>query len=185
MAPPSNALVTTGSVCYPFNRALIGYYCNDLDGKIVSIGSGHMFQDKYITENSNLLIWDYIIKLMIHNEIKFSSYDFSEVEINDNILIPDLIFLAEQPKFSLVESIDCDIPSDFKKLFDMRLYGISNHLLKEVINTYEKLSVQYEPLKIIKPQFEIPLPPLQLAVSILKVISFDKSCKEKQYDILF
>lgn len=63
-----------------------------------------------------------------------------------------------------MDSLDYDIPADFKKLFDMGLYSINNDLLRDVINTYEKLDVQYEPLKIIKPQFEIPLPPLQLAV---------------------
>lgn len=65
-----------------------------------------------------------------------------------------------------MDSLDYDIPADFKKLFDMSLYSISNDLLRDVISTYEKLDVQYEPLKIIKPQFEIPLPPLQLAASI-------------------
>lgn len=64
-----------------------------------------------------------------------------------------------------MDSLDYDIPADFKKLFDMSLYSINNDLLRDVIGTYEKLDVQYEPLKIIKPQFEIPLPPLQLAVS--------------------
>lgn len=80
--------------------------------------------------------------------------------------MPDIIYLAEQPKICLMESFDYDIPADFKKLFDMTLYSINNDKLAEVIETYEKLGVEYEPLKIIKPQFEIPLPPTQLAVSI-------------------
>jgi intraflagellar transport protein 52 len=49
-------------------------------------------------------------------------------------------------------------------MFDTHLYSINNNLLRDVIDTYEKLNVLYEPLKIIKPQFEIPLPQLQLAV---------------------
>jgi intraflagellar transport protein 52 len=64
-----------------------------------------------------------------------------------------------------MESFDYDIPADFKKLFDMTLYSINNDKLIEVIETYEKLNIEYEPLKIIKPQFEIPLPSTQLAVS--------------------
>lgn len=89
------------------------------------------------------------------------------MQINDYAIIPDTIYLAEQPKICLMDSLDYDIPADFKKLFDMALYSINNDLLRDVINTYEKLDVQYEPLKIIKPQFEIPLPPLQLAVRAL------------------
>lgn len=46
----------------------------------------------------------------------------------------------------------------------MNLHSINLKILRDVINTYGKLGVQYEPLKIIKPQFEIPLPQLQLAV---------------------
>lgn len=68
----------------------------------------------------------------------------------------------------LLESLDCDIPADFKKMFDMRLHSINNDLLPNVIELYKQLGVQYEPLKIIKPQFEIPLPPLQLAVSVIQ-----------------
>lgn len=79
--------------------------------------------------------------------------------------MPDIIYLAEQPKICLMESFDYDIPADFKKLFDMTLYSINNDKLIEVIETYEKLNIEYEPLKIIKPQFEIPLPSTQLAVS--------------------
>lgn len=70
----------------------------------------------------------------------------------------------------LLESIDCDIPADFKKMFNMRLHSINNDLLPNVIELYKQLGVQYEPLKIIKPQFEIPLPPLQLAVSVIQLL---------------
>lgn len=37
-------------------------------------------------------------------------------------------------------------------------------MLPDVIACYDNLNVKYEPLKLIKPQFEIPLPSLQLAV---------------------
>lgn len=161
---PSNVLMTTGSVVYPFNRPIAGYYCNDKNGKILALGSGYMFEDKYITEDTNLAIWDYFMSLLIGHDIKFNSYDFSEIEINDNKLIPDTIFMAEQPKVCLPESIEFDIPVDFKDMFDMRLHSINNDLLPDVIACYEHLNVKYEPLKLIKPQFEIPLPPLQLAV---------------------
>ncbi|EAT45586.1 AAEL003132-PA [Aedes aegypti] len=161
---PSNVLLTTGPVVYPFNRPLAGYYQNEANGKLIAIGSGHMFQDKYITNEINTAIWDSIFGLILEDNFKFKSSDFNDLEINDYAIIPDTIYLAEQPKICLMDSLDYDIPADFKKLFDMGLHSINNDLLRDVINTYEKLDVQYEPLKIIKPQFEIPLPPLQLAV---------------------
>lgn len=170
VAHPSNILMTTGAAAYPFNRPITGYYCNNRGGQMLAIGSGHMFQDKYITEETNAAIWDYFLSIFIDDTIKFSAYDYGDVDINDNKLVPDTIFLAEQPKMCLLESIDCDIPADFKKMFDMRLHSINTDLLRNVIDLYQQCDVQYEPLKIIKPQFEIPLPPLQLAVSFGLVV---------------
>ncbi|XP_055548271.1 intraflagellar transport protein 52 homolog isoform X2 [Wyeomyia smithii] len=161
---PSVVLMTTGPAVYPFNRPLAGYYQNESNGKLVAVGSGHMFQDKYITSEINMAVWDSIFSMILTENFSFKPSDFNDLEINDYAVIPDTIFLSEQPKLCLMDSLDYDIPADFKKLFDMTLYSINNDLLRDVINTYGKLDVQYETLKIIKPQFEIPLPPLQLAV---------------------
>lgn len=86
------------------------------------------------------------------------------LQLNDNKTFTDIGFVADIPKACLIDSIGSEIPADFKKMFDMTLCSLSNRLLKDVINTYQQLNVKYEPLKIIKPQFEIPLPSLQLAV---------------------
>lgn len=167
VAYPSNILMTTGAVVYPFNRPVAGHFANNVGGKILAIGSGHMFQDKYMVEESNAAIWEYFMRIMTDDPtVAFGTYDFADIEINDNRLVPDTIYLAEQPKMCLLESTDCDIPADFKKMFNMRLHSINNDLVHRVIDLYKQLDVQYEPLKIIKPQFEIPLPPLQLAVNI-------------------
>ncbi|XP_059618469.1 intraflagellar transport protein 52 homolog [Phlebotomus argentipes] len=160
---PSVVLLTTGPVVYPFNRPVAGVFCHPSGGKILAIGSGHMFHDRYICEEANMIIWDYFFRLMTE-EIPLSQLQFNDIEIFDNTLTPNTIYLADQPKICLVEAIDCEIPADFKKIFDMHLHSINNNSLREVIGTYEKLDVQYEALKIIKPQFEIPLPQLQLAI---------------------
>lgn len=78
---PSNVLLTTGPVAYPFNRPVVGYYSNENNGKIIAIGSGHMFHDKYITEDINMYIWDYFLNILTNDEMKFSSYDFTDVEV--------------------------------------------------------------------------------------------------------
>lgn len=162
---PANILMTTGAMVYPFNRPIAGYYCNEKNGKILALGSGYMFEDKYIGEETNMLIWEYLIQLLLDDTQTFSNYDFADIDLNDNTLIPDTVFMAEQPKICLPESMDFDIPVDFKDMFDMRLHSINNDLLPDVIACYDQVNVKYEPLKLIKPQFEIPLPPLQLAVS--------------------
>lgn len=126
-----------------------------------------MFEDKYIVEETNNAIWDYFFKLLTDSDMKLVSNDFNDIDVNDNKFVPDTIFLAEQPKLCLPESMDCEIPADFKEMFDMRLHSINNDLLPEVIDCYDQLNVKYQPLKLIKPQFEIPLPPVQLAVSAI------------------
>jgi intraflagellar transport protein 52 len=161
---PSNILITTSTIAYPFNRPVCGYYINDKGGQILAIGSGHVFTDKYIVNEHNMYVWDYFITLLVEKSISYKAKDFNDVEIHDYTTIPDIIYMADQPKICLVESFDCDIPADFKKLFDMTLYSINNDRLHEVVTMYEKLNIEYEQLKIIKPQFELPLPATQLAV---------------------
>lgn len=161
---PSKVLMTTGIVAYPFNRPIVGYFCNEKNGKILTVGSGNMFQDKYITEELNMAIWDYFWKILTDNDFKFSLHDFGDTEINENKLVPDTILLAEQSKMCLLESLDCNIPDDFKKMYEMKLFSINNDQFYTVVSLYNQLETKFEPLKIIKPQFEIPLPPLRLAV---------------------
>lgn len=165
---PAIPLLTTGPVVYPYNRPLAGLYTNSqTGGRIIACGSGHMFQDRYITsaadEESNMAIFNYFISLLT-DKIPAKQIQFNDIDIYDNQVAPDTVYLAEQPKICLVEAIDCDPPADFKKIFDLNLNALNNNHLSTVMATYEKLNVQYEPLKIIKPQFEIPLPPLSLAV---------------------
>ncbi|XP_034099419.2 intraflagellar transport protein 52 homolog [Drosophila albomicans] len=163
VSEPANVLLTTGPVVYPFNRPLAGYYSNVKGGKILALGSGYIWHDKYLQDKTNDAMLEYVLQLLGSSEISYTHLDFNDVELNDNKHFTDLAFLADMPKACLVDTIGTEMPADFKQMFDMSLCSLSNRLLKDVIDTYEQLHVNYEPLKIIKPQFEIPLPPLQLA----------------------
>ncbi len=46
----------------------------------------------------------------------------------------------------------------------MNLFKFDNDLVPEALELYERLNVKHDALTIIPPQFETPLPPLQLAV---------------------
>ena len=53
----------------------------------------------------------------------------------------------------------------FENLFEIHeQFGFSNHLFALINNGYKKLNINKESLELIKPQFELPLPPLQCAV---------------------
>lgn len=47
------------------------------------------------------------------------------------------------------------------------------HLVPAAIDAYSKLNVKHEPLRLITPQFEAPLPSLQPAVSLFKLSSYN------------
>merc|ERR1711976_330074 len=53
---------------------------------------------------------------------------------------------------------------DFTQLFDETLFKFSMELVPEAIQLYKQLGVKHEPLTLIPPQFETPMPPLQPAV---------------------
>jgi intraflagellar transport protein 52 len=56
------------------------------------------------------------------------------------------------------------IPEDFSKLFDCNLFAFDTSLVPEAVELYKRLHVKYQPLRLITPQFDAPLPPLQAAV---------------------
>ncbi|KAL9924417.1 intraflagellar transport 52 [Glossina fuscipes fuscipes] len=164
VSDPANVLMTTGPVVYPFNRPLAGYYYQPNGGKILALGSGYMFHDKYLAnDKTNDALLNYFVKLLGSQDINYKHLDFNDLELNDHKTFTDIGFVADLPKACLIDSIGSEIPADFKQMFDMTLCALSNRLLKDVTSAYHRLHVKYEPLKIIKPQFEIPLPPLQLA----------------------
>lgn len=78
---PSNTLITTSTIAYPFNRPVCGYFSNDNGGQILAIGSGHVFTDKYIVNEHNMYIWDYFVTLLVEKSIKFKAKDFNDVEV--------------------------------------------------------------------------------------------------------
>lgn len=85
------------------------------------------------------------------------------VQIADYWQVPDTCFLADLPRGSLQEAVD-DVPTDYTRLFDHTLYSVNMDIVPTVIEAYEQLQVKHEPLRLIPPQFESPLPPLQPAV---------------------
>lgn len=69
------------------------------------------------TEETNMAIWDYLIKMMTDDDFKFKSYDFGDIDINDNRMVPDTIFLAEQGTKIMAAKIQNPIPPIKMKIF--------------------------------------------------------------------
>ncbi|MBV99208.1 Intraflagellar transport protein 52, partial [Eschrichtius robustus] len=82
--------------------------------------------------------------------------------ISDYMMLPDTATLSERLRVCLQEGDEN--PRDFTTLFDLSVYQLDTTSLPKVIKAHEQLNVKHEPLQLIQPQFETPLPALQPAV---------------------
>ena len=130
-----STLFTSGKIAYPLNRPLCAVTTSRTTrGKLCVFGSINFFNNNYIDKEENMKV----------------------------IYIPNIISISDKVKSCLDEAKEP--PANFNELYDMNMFKIDNDLVPEAIDLYDKLHVKHEILGIIPPQFETPLPPLQLAV---------------------
>uniref|UniRef100_A0A3Q3NFV1 Intraflagellar transport 52 homolog (Chlamydomonas) n=1 Tax=Mastacembelus armatus TaxID=205130 RepID=A0A3Q3NFV1_9TELE len=159
---PAVAVLSTGSVCFPLNRPVMAFYQGKEAGKLVVLGSCHMFSDQYIDKEENSKIMDVVLQWLMTDNIQLNQIDAEDPEITDYTMLPDTKCLSEHLRVCLQEGDEN--PRDFTSLFDMSLFNLSTDTLPQVISSYKQLNVKDEPLQLITPQFETPLPQLQPAV---------------------
>ncbi|KAK3090664.1 hypothetical protein FSP39_013510 [Pinctada imbricata] len=159
---PAFAVLSTGSVSFPLNRPVCALYESKNKGKLAVVGSVHMFHDQYIDKEENSKILDVLIRYLTTDEIKLNPIDAEDPEVADYSTLPDIAKLADELKTCLQESED--VPRDITTLFDNSLFKLDTSLVPNAIKAYDQLSVKHEPLTLITPQFETPLPPLTPAV---------------------
>eukprot|EP00058_Branchiostoma_floridae_P024482 XP_002609972.1 hypothetical protein BRAFLDRAFT_124392 [Branchiostoma floridae] len=131
-------------------------------GKLAVVGSVHMFSDQYVDKEENSKIQDVLFQWLTTDNIKLNAIDAEDPEVADYNMLPDTARLSERLRVCLQESEE--IPRDFTQLFDAGIYKLDTSVVPKVIKAYETLNVKHEPLTLITPQFETPLPPLQPAV---------------------
>ncbi|KHN76535.1 Intraflagellar transport protein 52 -like protein [Toxocara canis] len=161
----STAILSTGSACYPINRPICAFHkMKEPGGKIVAVGSVQMFCDQYVEKEENMKIWDVILKYLTEG-LMLNQLDSSEPDLADEHPIPDHIYLSEQIKVCLQEGdFEAVQSGDFMKLFDTSLHTMDLSMWAKSIAAYEQVGLKHEPLTLIVPHFEVPLPPLQPAV---------------------
>jgi intraflagellar transport protein 52 len=75
---------------------------------------------------------------------------------------PDMEALSERIRACMQDTDD--LPGEFMQLFDNSLFKFDVNLIPETVGLYGTLGMKHEPLGLIPPQFECPLPPFQPAV---------------------
>ncbi|TKS71080.1 Intraflagellar transport protein 52 -like protein [Collichthys lucidus] len=159
---PAVAVLSTGSVCFPLNRPVLAFHQGKETGKLAVLGSCHMFSDQYIDKEENSKIMDVVLQWLMTDNIQLNQIDAEDPEITDYNMLPDTGCLSDQLRVCLQEGDEN--PRDFTSLFDMSLSNLSTDTLPQVIGAYKQLNVKDEPLQLITPQFETPLPQLEIAV---------------------
>nr|CDS18299.1 intraflagellar transport protein 52 [Echinococcus granulosus] len=155
---PATVLLSTGSVAFPLNRP----NPNGGSGKLAVVGSIAMFTDAYINKEDNAKIFDVIISFLTSETFKLNVIDAQDPEIETYFQIPDISTLSNNLKACLQESEE--IPRNLDAVFDQKLFAMDISMVPKALAAYEKLRVKHEPLTLITPEFETPLPPLQPAV---------------------
>ena len=158
-----STLFTSGKIAFPMNRPLCAVTTSkSTKGKLCVLGSINFLDNSYIDKEENMKVVDGLIKWLLGMNNADIINPSKLVKINDYIYIPNIISISDNVKSCLDEAKEP--PSNFNDLFDMNIFKIDNDLVPESIELYDKLHVKHEILGIIPPQFETPLPPLQLAV---------------------
>ncbi|XP_069369110.1 intraflagellar transport protein 52 homolog isoform X2 [Paralichthys olivaceus] len=128
---PAIPVLSTGSVCFPLNRPVLAFYQGKEAGKLVVLGSCHMFSDQYIDKEENSKILDMVLQWLMTDNIQLNQIDAEDPEITDYTMLPDTGFLSEQLRVCLQE--DDVYLRDITSLFDMSLLKFSTDTLPQVI----------------------------------------------------
>ena len=141
-------------------------------GKIAVIGSSSIFADDWLLKEENSKLQEALFGWLLNtdggvdDEAAEEANDLSKTTADDADFnekyeyLPDTEALSERLRSCLQESEE--VNRDFTKLFDDQLFSFNTDLIKPSIDMYKELRIKHEPLSLIPPQFETPLPPLQV-----------------------
>ncbi|WKY15538.1 hypothetical protein Q1695_000766 [Nippostrongylus brasiliensis] len=158
-------VLSTGSACFPIGRPVVAFHeTENTSGRLAVCGSVHMFSDQYIDKEENGKLLEAVLEFLLEG-YELNKIDATEPDLSEYVQIPDHVRLSEELKVCLQEAdFDMSVISDFMKCFDQSLTSFDLNIWPKVLRAYDQLQVKNEPLTLIVPQFEIPLPPLQPAV---------------------
>lgn len=160
---PAVPVLSSGSVSLPVNQPVAGFYEHPRSrGKLAVLGSCHMFQDAYIEKEENAKVLDVIMQWISSDNVALNAIDADNPSVDDYHFLPDTGKLAEQLRVGLQEGDE--LPRDTKKLYDHNLFAIDTSAIPDAKRAYDQLGVKHEQLRLIQPQFETPMPPLEPAV---------------------
>ena len=128
-------------------------------GKLFVLGSMQFCEDEFFEKEDNQKIQEAIFKwLLTDGDAEFERYVKDDPELSEYVHVPDITALADRLRSCLQESDE--LPRDFTTMFSDKLYKFDTDLIPEAIKLFTTLGVKHEPLTLIPPQFETPMPAL-------------------------
>jgi len=159
---PAIPILSSGPICYPLNRPVAAVY-NKGAGRIAVVGSVRLVDDDFYELEKNRQVMDTLVRWLLNvNDCDLNFGYGEEPELSDYHHIPHTQGLAMNLRSCLQENES--LPRDFTQLFDDSLFKFDTDLIPEAVKLYTQLGVKHEPLTLIPPQFETPMPALQPAV---------------------
>lgn len=167
---PAIPLLSSGFMAYPLNRPIAAAWeCPKVvehlgrrkQGKLLLIGTAQLFEDAWIDKEENSTLASVIVDYLDH-KLKLNQIDADEPDITDYHHLPDTASLSERLRVAVEQHEE--LPRDFTQLFDLETFKIDTDRIPDVVDTYQKLSIKLEPLTLIPPEFQTPLPPVKPAV---------------------
>lgn len=175
---PAVPLLSTGTVSYPANAAVMAVHNHSAGGKLFVLGSWQLISDNYFDKEENAKIVDFILKCVTENDFQADS-DLPVAEFGARNTVPNVEAMSERLKCAIQES--SDMSTNFINRFDSSLYRLNFDLLPEALSLYPRLGLKKENLGLIPPIFETPMlgltpavfPPILVELEPPKVQLFD------------
>eukprot|EP00939_MAST-03C_sp_MAST-3C-sp1_P000002 g2.t1 len=162
-------LISSGFISFPMNRPIVAVSeatTAGSRGRLCVVGGAAMFSDRFLNKEQNGIVLEVIVQWLTKGDFTFFDGEretkAARSEITEVRQIPNTEALAERLRPCLEENEK--LPRDFTKLFDTNMFSFGTGMVPEACKLYKQLDVKDEPLSLITPQFECPLPKLEPAV---------------------
>lgn len=167
---PGIPILSSGFMAYPLNQPIcvvweapkaVEHLGRRKQGKLVLMGSALTFDDAWIAKEENdtltTVLFDYA-----NHKVRLNQIDADEPDIIDYHHLPDTASLSERLRVAVEQQEE--LPRDFTKLLSLDTFKLDTDKIPLVMDAYEKVNVKLEPLTLIPPEFQTPLPPVKPAV---------------------
>ncbi|KAL0227687.1 hypothetical protein RCL1_003830 [Eukaryota sp. TZLM3-RCL] len=147
-------------------------------GKLIVLGSSQIFNDNFLSDEHNSNFADVIFNLAVNQndqdtiklidcvaDASTSSSFRVFTDLNDYRTVPEIGAYATKPKALLQTSALVSVVEPHS-LIDSTLYSLDTRNLPMSCRLHKDLSLKHQPLTLIQPQFDAPLPSLTPSVFI-------------------